>query len=156
MFVDKNTKHIILFCLIKTDAAGENFQACWCHSWPRGAVSPRLSLMFPTGGKGLSTHRERGYTSALTLCSRNRPFFHRVRYLTGLPFIFNVISPVLLGLLQNACLCGRFIASEGHLLKGLPAVEWTYLGSKERLNQIEKMFSKSTMCQSEGHAGSNS
>lgn len=72
----------------------------------------------------MSTQRERGYTSALTLCSRNRLFFHSVRYLTGLPFILNVIGPVLLGFLQDARLRGRFTASEGELLKGLPAVGW--------------------------------
>lgn len=149
MFVDRSTKHIVLFCLIKTDASEKIIQGCWCHSWPQGTVSPRLSLKFLTGGKGLSTQRERGYTSALTLCSRNRLFFHSVRYLTGLPFTLNVIGPVLLGFLQKARLCGRFTAREGNLLKGLPAVEWGQLSSKKRLKKIEKAFffpPKSAMC----------
>lgn len=73
--------------LFHENQGGEGqFQQCWCQVWRPVAGQARLSLTQgeeEREGKGLSVHR-RAFTSALTLCSRNRLFFHRLSSVPGL------------------------------------------------------------------------
>lgn len=59
-----------------------------------------------------------------SLCVLGTGSSFSVCHLTGPSLILNVTGSALLGSLQNARLCGRFTASEGDPLKGLPATEW--------------------------------
>lgn len=59
-----------------------------------------------------------------SLCVLGTGSSFSVCYLTGPSLILNITGSALLGFLQNARLCGRFTASKGDPLKGLPAIEW--------------------------------
>lgn len=58
-----------------------------------------------------------------SLCVLGTGSSFSVCYLTGPSLILNVTGSALLGFLQNARLCGRFMTSQGDPLKGLPATE---------------------------------
>jgi succinate dehydrogenase/fumarate reductase cytochrome b subunit len=87
------------------------------------ALNTGLSLNSTAGKKegGEGCVHSSSFPSALTLCSKNRLFFHSVNYLTGL-FLMSV-ALVLLVFLLHGFLGGRFMCSECNHFKHLRVVE---------------------------------
>lgn len=142
MITDMCTKHIKICCLTKTDAAEGILQECRYHKWTLGAANQAEFALPDRREEEAEGRIPRGNQAPQvpSLCSRNRLFFHSVRYLTGLSFILNVTGPALLGFLQTAPLYGRFMASECDHLKGLPTIEWACQTKRKGLIKYRRLL----------------